>query len=108
MSTNILNLDDLRVTKTIVLNKKERELRSMTVGEFIDASDFEEKVRQADGPEQVKLLIDRVVDFIADTEKDELMGLSLEQLFALLAFIRGTDMEEEEASGDESPKKGKK
>lgn len=96
--SKILNLDELKIERTIILGGKERKVRSMTVEEFINADEFEEKFKAADGnQDKIRMLVQKVCDFIDDTAVEELMVMELGQLLALLAFIRGDDL------GDEKP-----
>lgn len=91
-SPNLLDLDALKVSRTVRLAGRDRVLRSMTVGEFIDSADLEAQTEGKAGAEQAKLLIAQILKFLEDTTEAELNGLELSQLMALLAFIRGTDL----------------
>jgi hypothetical protein len=87
----VLNLDTLKTTRGVIINGKERAVSSMTVHQFLTADDFEAKLKEAGNREKVGLLIDQILEFIADTTREELEALDLSQLTALLAFIRGDD-----------------
>ncbi|MDX5368160.1 MAG: hypothetical protein LPL29_02185 [Alphaproteobacteria bacterium] len=92
--TQVLNLDSLKVTKEVVFGGKTRQVRSLTVKQFIESRDFDEKMKTADSAGQVDLLVEFAMKHI-DAEKDELLQLDLAQLTALLSFIRGTDAADE-------------
>lgn len=97
--TDILNLDELKITRTVTLKGKARTLRSMTVEQFIDAKDFNAKLEAADGMQQVSLLVDHILEFMDDTTRGELLKLELAQLRMLLAFVRGSDAKTAQAAG---------
>jgi hypothetical protein len=99
--TNLLNLDDLVITRKVVLKGKERALNSMTVEQFIASDNIEDRLKKAKGGAQIKLLVEQIAVFMEDTTEAELMKLQVPQLFALLAFIRGTDAEKAPAPGNE-------
>ena len=88
---NILNLDELVIEKTVVLNGKKRRLSSMTVQQFIESAGIDEKLKEADEKGRMLILVEQIVQFMADTTVEELTALQMPQLFALLAFVRGTD-----------------
>ena len=88
--TEILNLDTLRATRSIVLNGRTRVVRSMTVAEFIAAADFDVQFEAADVIGKINLLID-VITRHADIARDELMALDLGQLMALMQVVRGQE-----------------
>lgn len=103
---NILNLDSLKVIRKVILNGKERSLRSMTVGEFIDAAGVEEALQGKSGTEQITALVEQLMKYMDDTTEDELKGMEIEQLLALMQFVRGTDVA---ANGQpQGKKKGRK
>lgn len=91
--TNILDLDSFITQKVIKLKGKERALRSMTVGDFINAKTFDEKMAAANGDTagQIDMLVDRILEYLGDTTKDELLALDQSQLFAIFAFVRGDE-----------------
>lgn len=91
-SPNVLNLDEMAITRTVILKGKERKLRSMTVGEFIDNADLDDTLKSKSAKEQIKVLIVEIVKYMEDTSEDELKGLELTQLTGLLSFIRGSDV----------------
>lgn len=86
---NILNLDEFVTEKYIKLKDKDRRVRGVTVAEFINTTNFENSLEKKSPSEQTKLLIARILDFVEDTTEQELKELEVDQLMALLAFIRG-------------------
>lgn len=110
----VLNLDEFRVTRTVIINGKERVLKNMTVEQFIAAEDIEKKLAEAGGERaQVPILIDMIVDYLEDTPRADITGLDMGQLLILLAFIRGSDItdklkETAQAGTPGEPKAGKR
>lgn len=86
---NMLNLDDFVTEKFIMLYGKERRVKAMTVSQFISVSKLEETIEEEDSASQMKLLIDRILEFLDDTTEEDLQKMEIDQLMALLAFIRG-------------------
>jgi hypothetical protein len=93
--TQVLNLDSLKTTRSVIINGKERTVSGMTVHQFLTADDFEAKLRGATQRDQVELLIGQVLEFVADASREELVSLDTNQLKALLSFIRGDDAKPE-------------
>jgi hypothetical protein len=77
----ILNLDEFRVSRSVVIGGRERILKNMTVEQFLQAGDIERK----------------------DTPREEILGLDLGQLLVLLAFIRGIDPAGDGQPGERQP-----
>lgn len=100
--TDILNLDALKVTRLVVLDGRERTLRSMTVEQFIEADDFDARLANATGKEKLTLLIGKLLEFLDGTTHADLLKLDMTQLMALLAFARGSDLSKLTDAG-ESP-----
>lgn len=98
MSTSLLNLDALKITRTVVLGGRERLLRSMSVRQYVEADRFEEQFLAADTAGRAALLVDKVLEFLDGTTSDELLALDMAQLTALLAFARGTDLSDAAAT----------
>lgn len=92
--SKILNLDNIRPDRTVIINAKERKVRSMTVKQFLEAEEWEGKFKEAEGTERFNLLVDKLLTHMDDTTRDDLLSLELPQLYALLNFIRGTDQGE--------------
>jgi len=94
--TQVLNLDSLKTTRSVIINGKERAVSGMTVHQFLTADDFEAKLRKATKQrDQVEMLIGQILEFVADTSREELVSLDTNQLKALLSFIRGDDAKPE-------------
>ena len=98
MSRNVLNLDVLRINRTVILGGRERVLRSMSVDQFIQAEAVQAKIDAAEGNDRFVILMDVILEYIEDTTREELGRLDLGQLMALLAFVRGSDLSDEAAS----------
>lgn len=108
--TTFLNLDKLRTERTVILNGKERALRTMTVKQFMESFDAEKQYKDADEKKRFEILVAEIPKFMSDTTTEELGDLELVQLNALFAFIRGTDSQpqaanivEDEAGNVEAP-----
>ncbi len=97
---DILNLDELRTHKEFALNGRSRRIRSLTVGEFIESGNVELSLNKKKPGEQIKVLVDFILKFVEDTQREELMQLELHQLMALVAFMRGVDVAQ--AQGEQS------
>ena len=93
--TQVLNLDSLKTTRSVIINGKERTVSGMTVHQFLTADDFETKLRAATQRDQIEMLIGQILEFVADTSREELVSLDTNQLKALLSFIRGDDAKPE-------------
>lgn len=105
MST-MLNLDDFKTDRTVVIAGKARRVRAMNVGEFIDGDEFDSKFEAADPIKKIGLLVEQIISFVSDTTVDELRTLEVGQLGVLLNYIRGLDVgKPASAEGNsESPK----
>ena len=95
---NVLNLDELKVQKTFILKGRNRTIRSMNVGEFIDSASIDESLKSESAQEQIKKLAEFIAPYLNDTTAEELRELELPQLFALLSFARGDDIAEKEGN----------
>ncbi|MFV3127118.1 hypothetical protein [Niveispirillum sp. KHB5.9] len=105
MSTTFLNLDDLKVNRSVVMYGRERILRSMTVQEFVESDGFKEQVEAASGDtvKQTRIVVGKLLGYMDDTTEDELLRLDMGQLMALIAFSRGEDLSKKtSASGAET------
>lgn len=99
----ILNLDELRVSRNVVIGGRTRVLKNMTVEQFLQAGDVERKLEEADSERaRIPILVDLIAGHLDDTPREEILGLDLEQLLALLAFIRGTEPAGRESRPGES------
>ncbi len=90
--TQMLNLDDFKVERTVVIAGKERTVRAMTVGEFLNADEFDAKFKAANPVEQIGLLVEQIVGFVSDTTQEELRKLEVGQLAVLLNYVRGMEV----------------
>lgn len=90
---NILNLDDLVIDREVIMAGKKRKLNSMTVEQFIKSEGLDKRIEGASQGEQINILVEQIVEFMENTTVEELRKLTVVQLFALLAFIRGSDAE---------------
>lgn len=100
----ILNLDSFVTEKVIKLKGKERKVRSMTVGDFINSKPHEEKMAAAGNmAAQIDIMVDRILEFVSDTKKPELLALTQDQLFAIFTFIRGDDVAEATGAATKNP-----
>lgn len=98
---NILNLDDYRVTRSVIINGKERVVRNMTVEQFIAAADIEKRLAATSSErEQIPILVEVVAQYVEGVERGEVMNLDIAQLLVLLAFVRGADVAPNTASGN--------
>lgn len=89
----VLNLDEFRVTRSVIINGVERTLKNMTVEQFIEADDIEKKLASAETPrDQAKILVEVISEYLEDTPAADIMKLDVGQLLILLAFIRGSDI----------------
>ena len=64
---NILNLDDYRVTRSVIINGKERVVRNMTVEQFIAAADIEKRLAATSSErEQIPILVEVVAQYVEE------------------------------------------
>jgi hypothetical protein len=90
---SILNLDALKIVRTVTIAGRDRSLRSMSVAQFIEGDLFDQKLAQAQTPyARTDLLVDLALQFLDDTAREELLALDMAQLMALIAFARGADL----------------
>lgn len=100
----ILNLDEFRVSRSVVIGGRERILKNMTVEQFLQAGDVERKLEEAGSERaQIPILVDLIAGHLDDTPREEILGLELGQLLALLAFIRGIDPAGAGRAGESRP-----
>ncbi|WP_042445190.1 hypothetical protein [Azospirillum sp. B510] len=96
----LLNLDEFRVSRSVVIGGRERILKNMTVEQFLQAGDIERKLEEAGSERaQIPILIDLIAGHLEDTPREDILGLDLAQLMILLAFIRGIGPTEGSAPG---------
>jgi hypothetical protein len=100
----ILNLDEFRVSRSVVIGGRERILKNMTVEQFLQAGDIERKLEEAGSERaQIPILVDVIAGHLDDTPREEILGLDLGQLLVLLAFIRGIDPAGDGEPGERRP-----
>ncbi len=105
----ILNLDELAPEeKQLKLKGEGYSMKEMSVDDFISITRKAEKIEKdsTDMPmsDRVEFLMDMVCDSFPTCPRDDLRGLNLEQLNAIIEFARG-DMDKEAKEGDEKGKK---
>lgn len=102
----ILNLDEFRISRSVVIGGRERILKNMTVEQFLQAGDIERKLEEAGSERaQIPILVDVIAGHLEDTPREEILDLDLGQLLVLLAFIRGIDPAGDDRPGE--PRAGK-
>lgn len=92
----ILNLDKLtkKEGKEIVLFGKTHAVDGMTVGNFIETTLAAESLAQETSlVKQVEATIDMIQRSVPSVDRKDLEKLALEQLQAIVAFIRGDAVE---------------
>ncbi|CAO3405264.1 hypothetical protein [Azospirillum palustre] len=103
----ILNLDEFRVSRSVVIGGRERILKNMTVEQFLQAGDIERKLEEAGSERaQIPILVDVIAGHLEGTPREEILGLDLGQLLVLLAFIRGIDPAETPPGEPRAGKRG--
>lgn len=108
-----LNLDDVKpaVEKVVKLNGKSHPMKAMTVGDFIDITSRTDELQKRKGDNELSfeqefvLLTDIVMRGFETLSRDDIMGLSLEQLAKLAEFIQES-AEEGAAEASEDAKEG--
>lgn len=89
---NLINLDNLRTVRTVILNGVERKLRTMKVKEFINGGQWDERLENEKRPgARAQIICEMILPFMSNTELDELLDLEIDVLAHLMNFIRGTD-----------------
>lgn len=89
--SKLLNLDAIASSKNVILNGATRIVKGMTVNQFLTAGDWDARYSEADAVKRVEMIIDLVADFLPDTPREDLLTLSLDQLGALMNFVRGIE-----------------
>jgi len=107
--TKVLNLDNLADgERELVIKNKSYKVKGMTVENFIATTKAAEKLTETSSfSEQIEATIATIQRSVPDIEKETLMDLSLEQLRAVVDFVRGEDAPlgaEEVQEGDEAKK----
>lgn len=117
-TTKILNLDELaKEERVLKLNGKSHKMKDTSVEEFITASKAAEEAEKAEGSDDDVLLskmIENMVEMVMNAfptiVKEDVSGLRLEQLNAIVDFAMGDSKEKieklaEEKEGELSEKK---
>ncbi len=94
--TKTLNLDKLasKETRELVLFGDTYQVREMSVESFIETTRVAEKLeKETSFAKQVETTIDLIKRSIPDVSRETLMQMSIEQLRAVSAFIRGATPE---------------
>lgn len=98
----VLNLDKFAVKqeqRKLVIGGKEYVVEPMTVENFIITTKAAESMQdRASVSEQVEATIDMIARSVPTIDRAVLNGLSLEQLQAIVAFVRGDEVEGVEAN----------
>jgi len=92
----ILNLDTLsaKETREVQIGGKTYPIKEMSVEDFIETTRTAEQMEtESSYAKQIQETIRLIKRSIPEIEETVLMGLSLEQLRGLTAFIRGADPE---------------
>jgi hypothetical protein len=103
----VLNLDKLGlVTRKVILFGEKHSVVDMTVSNFIETTMKAESLEAEDSPvKQVESAIEMVIRSIPTADSAKLKLLNLDQLKAIVEFIRGDDVEGVEESSEESEEK---
>jgi len=100
----LLNLDKLGANteeRRIQVNGKSYVVDDMTVENFIVTTEAAEAISESDSMAvQVKATVEMIVRSVPTIDRVTLSGLKLESLKAIVAFIRGDDVEGVESSID--------
>jgi len=107
--TKVLNLDNLAEGKEreLVLFGKTYKVLGMTVANFIATTKAAEKLTdESTFAEQVEATVETIQRAVPGIEREVLLTLSLEQLRAVIEFVRGEEPEGAEpvVEGDEAKK----
>jgi len=107
----ILNLDKFETAgdqkKILVIRGKKYEVEPMTVENFITTTKAVEAMQDnVKISEQIEATIDMILRSVPSIDRAALAGLGLEQLKAIVAFVRGDDDVEgvETTEGDDEGK----
>lgn len=112
----VLNLDKLTKSegREVVIFGKTYIVEGMTVENFIETTNAAERLRgEVSLVKQIEATISMIVRSIPSVDRADLLKLSLDQLQAIVAFVRGDDVEgvesakpaTEESSGEGEAKK---
>jgi hypothetical protein len=107
MAATLLNVDALKITRSVVIGGKERRLNSMTVEQFINSDEFNAKFNAATQAKRIGLLVEHLLGFLEDTTESELLKLEVNQLM-ILQFVRGSEAPEDEGKSQEATKEPSK
>lgn len=106
----ILNIDKLagKQSRELVIFDKKYKVESNTVGTFLENITAAEELAKSDSlVDQVNSTIDMILRSVPTLEREVLVKLELEQLQAIVAFVRGDEVEGA-TTVNETKKAGKK
>jgi len=95
--TKLLNLNQLSNTavREVQIGDKTYKIKEMSVEDFIETTRVaEEMEKEQSYAKQLKATVDLLKRSIPDIDDTTLVSLSLDQLRALTAFVRGADPEQ--------------
>lgn len=104
----VLNLDKLAVAqrRQLVIDGTKYAIEEMTVSNFIETTKAAERLVGASILEQVEATVDLVLRSVPTVSREVLSAMKLETLQAVVAFVRGDDVEGVEVQGgDEATEK---
>lgn len=89
--TKVLNLDSLAdAERELIIKGKSYPVKGMTVQAFIAITQAAEKLTgESTFAEQVEATVDTIILNVPTIGREVLLGLSLEQLKAVMEFVRG-------------------
>lgn len=90
----VLNLDALgkKEVREIVIGGKTHAVKQMSVGDFVNVTKLANKMESEKDPaKQLEASVGLLTLALPTVKKEDLMGLSMAQLTALGAFVRGED-----------------
>ncbi len=97
MSEKLLNLDELKpdVLKTVVVDGERHEMRSLSVGEFIDVMRRldEMKDKPITPDQEMRLMIDMIATSFPSLKRERIEGMSLAHIQAITNFVRESNSE---------------
>lgn len=89
--TKLLNIDSVRprIDRELILNGKKYKVEVIDVNKFFSIAEFGDRVKECkDTKEVVKILVNFVLEFIPEMERETLMSVGLDQLQLVADFIR--------------------
>lgn len=92
----VLNVDKLagKEGRELVISGKTHKVNGMTVGSFVEGILAAEELAKSDSlVAQVNATITMILRSVPTLERETLEGLELEQLQAIVAFVRGDEVE---------------